>query len=93
MLWRIPFRSYLIPLAMGILYLFIGYFTTREQSVQFLVLSFGLFGLTYFSVQKYPSIKFYGRVSFTGQSCLSLSHGCLKISIVSFGMVSYFLTS
>ncbi|MDA9984976.1 hypothetical protein N9E55_03755, partial [Flavobacteriaceae bacterium] len=52
MLWRIPFRSYLIPLAMGILYLFIGYFTTREQSVQFLVLSFGLFGLTYFSVQK-----------------------------------------
>ena len=52
MLWRIPFRSYFIPLITGAIYLFVGYFTTREQSFQFLFLTFGLFGLSYFSLQK-----------------------------------------
>jgi len=51
-LWRIPFRSYFIPLITGAIYLFVGYFTTREQSFQFLFLTFGLFGLSYFSLQK-----------------------------------------
>ena len=52
MLWRIPFRSYFIPLITGAIYIFVGYFTTREQSFQFLFLTFGLFGLSYFSLQK-----------------------------------------
>jgi len=51
-LWRIPFRSYFIPLITGAIYIFVGYFTTREQSFQFLFLTFGLFGLSYFSLQK-----------------------------------------
>lgn len=52
MLWRIPFRSYFIPLITGAIYILVGYFTTREQSFQFLFLTFGLFGLSYFSLQK-----------------------------------------
>ena len=52
MLWRIPFRLYLLPLLLGALYLCIGYFTSREQSLQFLFLSFVLFGLSHVSLQK-----------------------------------------
>ena len=50
--WRIPFRFYFFPLSMGVLYFILGYFTNREQSFQFLLLSFGLFGLCYLCLQK-----------------------------------------
>lgn len=50
--WRIPFRLYFLPLTMGVLYLMIGYFTSREQSFQFLFLSFTLFGLSHLCLQK-----------------------------------------